>query len=435
MHYNFIVDEKLSGGVRTESITKIKNFFDESEYTIYDCNIHDKSLIYIFLVGVYGYPSHDLNSVTKQKNPDWPESGDGEDGSIQIPQLIIDKYHSGFKISFLFFTTDESDNPDAVEIFSDYLDYIKINQKHFYLSTGNELLEKNKKRYNSEINVNTNNYLPLNVSKIMQTKIQKIFKKRDSSFIAYDDKEYDFRPSRTKLFQCFNNVLKAHRLGIYTFFNKENLLDKVDLSLIQYDSFKEEEHWRVNIFKDVLSSDKHEEWYEIASESIKNKKGLKSEHEKHIIDNQTGKQIYFRALHEVAVEQNLYKHGYISIITESQWEWENIVHITEKSIVPFFFHQIPIIVAPPNHVKCMKDRYGLDFFDDIINHNYDSIENHHLRFKALTDEILRLSKLEKEIHDFVKNNQNRFEKNKEIIKNIQHSKINKNFWRSLTYKE
>ena len=83
----------------------------------------------------------------------------------------------------------------------------------------------------------------------------------------------------------------------------------------------------------------------------------------------------------------------------------------------------------------MKDRYGLDFFDDIINHSYDSIENHHLRFKALTDEILRLSKLEKEIHDFVKDNQKRFEKNNEIIKNIQYSKENENFWRSLTYKE
>jgi len=434
MHYNFIIDEKLSGGVKSESIERIENFFDKSEYTIYDCNIHDKSLIYIFLVGVYGYPSHDLNSVTKQKNSDWPKQEGKE--SIQIPKSIIDKYHSGFKISFLFFTTDECDNPDSVEIFSDYLDYIKINQKHFYLSTGNELLEKNKKIYGSQINVNTNNYLPLVVSSIMNKKTTKQFKKTDGSWIIYNDKEYNFRENRNKLFQCYNNALKSHRLGIYTFFIKNNLTDKVDLSFLDYESFMFSDiGWKKNIFKDVLDSNIDEEWIDIASDGIKNKISLKSEFEKHKIDSKTGKKLYFGALHEVAVDQNLYKHGYISVITESQWGWKNIVHITEKSIVPFFFHQIPIIVAPPNHVKSMKDRYGLDFFDDIINHSYDSIENHHLRFKALTEEILRLSKLETEIHDFVKDNQNRFEKNKEIIKNIQHSKENENFWRSLTYKE
>ena len=48
MHYNFIVDEKTSGGFRQESIVRIETFFDESEYTIYDSNISDKSLTYIF---------------------------------------------------------------------------------------------------------------------------------------------------------------------------------------------------------------------------------------------------------------------------------------------------------------------------------------------------------------------------------------------------
>lgn len=434
MHYNFIVDEKFSGGIRDESIVRIETFFNESEYTVYDCNINDISLIYTFVIGVYGYPSHCLNSETKLKNKDWPNASEKE--QIQIPKSIIDKYHSGFKISFLFFTTDESDNPDAVEILSDYIDSLKINQKHFYLSTGNSLLEKIKKEYNSNINVNSNNYLPLCVSSIMDKKTRKEFRKRDNSLIRYHDKEYNFRENRDKLFQCYNNALKPHRLGIYTFFIKNNLTDKVDLSFLDYGSFMVNDvGWKKNIFKDVLDSTIHEEWIDIASEGIKNKISLKSEFEKHKIDSKTGKKLYFSALHEVAIDQNLYKHGCINIITESQYEWKNIIHITEKSIVPFFFHQIPIIIAPPGHVQALKDRWRLDFFDDIINHSYDSIENHHLRFKAITEEILRLNKKETEIRNFIKNNQSRFEKNKEIIKNIQYSKENENFWRSLTYIE
>ena len=137
--------------------------------------------------------------------------------------------------------------------------------------------------------------------------------------------------------------------------------------------------------------------------------------------------------HNLTYIHNLYKHAYINIVTETQYNWDGVEHITEKSLQPFFFYQIPIIVATPYHVQSMKDKWGLDFFDDIINHSYDSIDNHVLRFHKITKEILRLSKIENEIREFVKNNQDRFEKNKEIIKKIQYTDLDKNFWRSIKY--
>ena len=81
----------------------------------------------------------------------------------------------------------------------------------------------------------------------------------------------------------------------------------------------------------------------------------------------------------------------------------------------------------------MRELYDFDWFDDFINHSYDSIENHKVRFHKIRREILRLSKMESEIKEFVINNQDRFEKNKEIIKNIRHSKSDKNFWSSIKY--
>ena len=41
--------------------------------------------------------------------------------------------------------------------------------------------------------------------------------------------------------------------------------------------------------------------------------------------------------------------------------------------------------------------------------------------------------MEEEIREFVKNNQDRFEKNKNIIKEIQHSQSDRNFWKSIKY--
>ena len=54
----------------------------------------------------------------------------------------------------------------------------------------------------------------------MDKKTRKEFRKRDDSWIRYPNKEYEFRETRDKLFQCYNNALKPHRLAIYTFFIK-----------------------------------------------------------------------------------------------------------------------------------------------------------------------------------------------------------------------
>ena len=81
----------------------------------------------------------------------------------------------------------------------------------------------------------------------------------------------------------------------------------------------------------------------------------------------------------------------------------------------------------------MKEKWGLDFFDDIVNHSYDSIEDSVLRFHKITKEILRLSKMENEIRKFVIDNQDRFEKNKEIIRQIRYSKSDEDFWKNIKY--
>jgi hypothetical protein len=96
----------------------------------------------------------------------------------------------------------------------------------------------------------------------------------------------------------------------------------------------------------------------------------------------------------------------------------NNIHISEKSFKPFFYYQFPLILSTHGHIKKIKELYNLDFFDDIINHSYDNEPNQKLRLNMFVNEIERLSKIKEELINFYKNNQKRFEDNKQKILNL-----------------
>jgi hypothetical protein len=117
-----------------------------------------------------------------------------------------------------------------------------------------------------------------------------------------------------------------------------------------------------------------------------------------------------------------YENSYVNIITESSFISEdkqsNVVHITEKSFRPFYYYQIPLILATPNHIKKLKEKYDFDFFDEIIDHSYDSEHDDKKRFLMFIDEIKRINNNKDKIKDFYKNNRERFELNKKKLLEI-----------------
>ena len=111
-----------------------------------------------------------------------------------------------------------------------------------------------------------------------------------------------------------------------------------------------------------------------------------------------------------------YKNSYINITTESVY-FDEMIHITEKSFKPFFLFQLPLFVASKGHVSILKNKLNLDLFDDFINHDYDSEEDDTLRLKLVIEELVRLSKLENEIIQFLNTNIDRFENNIKKLEN------------------
>jgi len=374
------------------TMSNLGYMMNESSKSILSSDLKDKSVCVHPLL-VHGYPSYDIL-----------------ENELEIYGDILEKYKNGYDIRFLFITLHESDSPEAVDTITKYIKSLNIKESDVTLCTGNELLDENKSKVSSGINTYTNDIIPRVIS--------------DSMILCG---EHPYEIQRENIFQCYNRAEKPHRTAVSVFLYKDNLLKNTDFSLRTLDRISNNIHNGLYNWNGIIDS-KEQDLFD--SELIKfskeyNTKQIISKYENFEFDKD-GPQ------HNLTYEHNLYKHSYINIVTETQYEWDGIIHITEKSLQPLWFYQLPIIIATPNHIKKMKELYDFDWFDDFINHSYDSIENHTLRFHKIRREILRLSKMESEIKEFFKNNQKRFEYNREVVRNISKSKKDYNFFQNLT---
>ena len=127
-----------------------------------------------------------------------------------------------------------------------------------------------------------------------------------------------------------------------------------------------------------------------------------------------------------------FNNSYINIVTETHFELQNYkIHITEKSFKPFYFFQIPIFLAPYNHIKKMKEEYDFYFFDDLINHNYDNEIDDNKRFHMVIDEIQRLSNMREEIAIYYKSNIDKIIHNHNFIKTYPEKEIEESYFYNL----
>jgi hypothetical protein len=72
---------------------------------------------------------------------------------------------------------------------------------------------------------------------------------------------------------------------------------------------------------------------------------------------------------------------------EESW---NEIFITEKSLKPFAYRQVPVWFAVPGTVQAVRD-LGFDVYDDIIDHSYDTEQ----------DPFLRMEKVITVLQDFI----------------------------------
>jgi hypothetical protein len=127
-----------------------------------------------------------------------------------------------------------------------------------------------------------------------------------------------------------------------------------------------------------------------------------------------------------------YMNSYVNIVTESQFRDDfNVIHVSEKSFRPFAYYNLPLIVATQNHIKYMKDKYGFDFYDDLINHDYDNEKYIGNRITMLIDEVIRLKNNKEDVIKFYKQNTHRLINNQKIISEIKNNNDDYEFFKTI----
>jgi hypothetical protein len=82
----------------------------------------------------------------------------------------------------------------------------------------------------------------------------------------------------------------------------------------------------------------------------------------------------------------------------------------------------------------MKLEYDLDFFDDLINHDYDNEQDDTKRLNMVIDEIKRLSKIKEEIKRYYTDNKQRLINNHNFIKDYYHNNFTAQYFTHLINK-
>jgi hypothetical protein len=93
--------------------------------------------------------------------------------------------------------------------------------------------------------------------------------------------------------------------------------------------------------------------------------------------------------------------------------------ISEKSIKPFVFGQVPIFVSHYENLKYLRE-FGFDLFDDIIDHSYDTELDPFKRIKLCVDQLEKICSWSlDDCQKFKQDNMHRFENNRNIF-NVWH---------------
>jgi|TARA_B110000908_G_scaffold45401_1_gene55350 hypothetical protein len=270
---------------------------------------------------------------------------------------------------------------------------------------------------NNSVLINNNRWidkLVTNDTKIQTNSLERIVWEGAKCMVTNTEPTFD-NDSKKKIFQCYNRAVNTYRTCVIVDLIKEKLIDEVDWSHLRRPDYLDA--------KDTPTLTKYERitgnTFESIKETYENLVSMypkKSEFElEYEFEDKNGSIDY-----NIYYDKNPYKFSYINIVNESKFdEFDNKhMHITEKTLLPFYYFQLPLFFGNSNHVKFIEETYGLDVFRNFINHDYDLEQDFKKRYKMLFEEIQRLYKMKSEIAKFYVDNKSRFEKNHEIIKEL-----------------
>jgi hypothetical protein len=348
-----------------------------------------------------------------------------KDRKLSFSKEVLNCLISCNNFTIVFLTEHESDDELGYVELKDYISKNGLNDNQFMLLNNNGNFQTYNIKHNGNIRFNQLQLIPITSNSIFS----------------------DFKPpliteKTGKLFICHNKSPKPHRYATLALLHKKGLIDDVNWSLVTGQIRPPEDYVWLNeaLPIDVVNSCEQEIKKLF---SIKVKESDYEVNKKYFSEN--GEIIFdkneFPELGEAAMESGgllipednfSYMNSYVNIVTESQFRDDfNVIHVSEKSFRPFAYYNLPLIVATQNHIKYMKDKYGFDFYDDLINHDYDNEKSIGSRITMLIDEVIRLKNNKEDVIKFYKQNTHRLINNQKIISEIKNNNDDYEFFKTI----
>lgn len=318
---------------------------------------------------------------------------------FKLPQKLIDKVKK-HNLYLTFLQEHESCTEDEFVAVCEKFKRIGIPlSKVILLNNNSKLYEYKDKHGYPDLNVHHSNFLYFSFSKTMV--------ELKSNFVV--DKE-------GKFFMTRNRNPKSHRVSLLASLMLENLIDNVNYSFIPNEGYKLNDFEPYREFFDETYIENNKNVFNFISS---HKKEDDYEKGRNWIDLDSGEFTHhndFHFIYHIPELSKSFEQSYFNIVTESSYKSiNNMVHITEKSLRPFYFYQFPIFVATPHHIKYLKKDFDFDLFDDVIDHSYDNEMDDRKRLEMIVKEIKRIHSKKDFFIDFYKNNRERFEHNRKVF--------------------
>lgn len=314
-------------------------------------------------------------------------------GKLPISDHVIDLIRKNKNLYLIFMNECEYETEMSMKHLDNIINDLNINPDQVWMINNNSKLQEFKEELNCNINVHTN--------KKMCT--------------ANSWHTLDLNLDKKDLFVCHNRMPKIHRYALLILLKKHNILKDINWSIVH--GWGHSEDYSSIFTQDDINYLSTEINYFNSIEIYKSK----YEKEYDNFENKNNQTVFF--------ESKTHENAYFNIVTETNF-LSNDIHITEKSFKPFTYYQFPLILASYQHLKYFRNGYELDLFDDVINHDYDSIKNNRDRIFKFVDEIKRINNNKDFFIDFYKNNKDRFIKNREKILSFNHD-YDYNFFKKL----
>lgn len=324
-----------------------------------------------------------------------------ENGITPFNDGVVDCLKKCPNFYVMFLTEHE---PDCEDSFVKILNFVRdneINEKQIYIVNNNYKLPEYNEKNQSKINVHTIKFVPHSSTKVLE-------KVGGCNFESLKE---------GKFFQLFNKSPKIHRYGLLCLLKKYNLLEDINWSLVPgYDCRPIESYYYPLFSKEDRDMLKDEMKY--FNDLHFKKSDYEVEKDWFNEFSEVNNKDFPIWMHTPEYPKN-YENTYVNIITESMFlDSNNNIHISEKSFKPFYYYQMPLILSTHNHIKMVKEKYKLDFYDDILDHSYDDEPNQRKRLDMFVNEIKRINDNKQIIVDFYKQNKQRILENKQRIINI-----------------